>query len=67
MITWTDDFNGRLGKLIRIYIAQRADGMLDVTLSMVGGDSRQLCEGSIQDAHDVAAILCESELPDNDL
>jgi hypothetical protein len=67
MITWKDDYNGWVGKLINIYIAQRADGMLDVTLSMLGGTTRQLCEGSVYDAHEVAELLCASELPDSDL
>ena len=64
MITWKDDFNGWVGKLINVYIAQRADGMFDITLSMLGGTTRQLCEGSIRDAHDEAEIMCASELLD---
>lgn len=63
MITWDDDFNGRVSKLISIHIAQRVDGLLDVQLTMIGGSSRRLCDGSVQDAHEVAEQMCANELP----
>lgn len=66
MISWNNDYEGHVGKLIRVIIHQRADGMHDVELVMIGGDLRQLCN-SLRDAHDIAELLCASEFPDNDL
>lgn len=63
MITWKDNQTGWVGKLICVYIAARIDGMFDVTISMLGGSARQLCEGTIYDAHEVAERLCAEQLP----
>ncbi len=63
MIYWTDKYNGRVGKLIKVYIIARIDGMFDIELTMIGGTARQLCGGTLEDAHDVAELLCADELP----
>ncbi len=66
MITWFNDYQGRVGKLIRVIVHQRADNMHDVEIEMIGGTARQLCE-TLQDAHDIAELLCAAEIPNNDL
>lgn len=63
MITWKDNQTGHVGKLIRVYIAARIDGLFDVTIEMIGGSARRLCEGTIYDAHEIAEQLCANEMP----
>ena len=63
MITWTDNYNGTVGTIFVIYIAQRADELFDVECRSLRGFNRAL-ETSIDAAHNAAAYMVRSALRD---